>query len=139
MADGGGGGLSHVRRSTLRCSPACNPRWLLRLGGSYDLEGAVDAVLRTPRTVLRRDLTALAASTRRARPLPSEARALADGEPSALRRLGGYHRCDTYTLSNWVGTGSHRNSQTGGVTANFYVGPQELLTPHRCSTFASRQ
>ncbi|MFI6437296.1 ArsR/SmtB family transcription factor [Streptomyces sp. NPDC050759] len=66
------------------------------LGDSYDLEGAVDAVLRTPRTVLRRDLTTLAASPRRARPLPSEARALADGEPSALRRLGaalrGYHR-----------------------------------------------
>ncbi|MET9786645.1 ArsR/SmtB family transcription factor [Streptomyces canus] len=66
------------------------------LGGSYDLEGAVDAVLRTPRTVLRRDLTTLAASPRRARPLPSEARALADGEPSVLRRLGaalrGYHR-----------------------------------------------
>lgn len=67
------------------------------LGGPYYLEGAVDAVLRTPRTGLRRDLTALAASPRRARPLPSEARALADGEPSALRRLGaalrGYHRC----------------------------------------------
>ncbi|MET8079661.1 helix-turn-helix domain-containing protein [Streptomyces sp. NPDC005303] len=67
------------------------------LGGSHDLEGAVDTVLRTPRTALRRDLTALAASPRRTRPLPSEVRALADGEPSALRHLGaalrGYHRC----------------------------------------------
>ncbi|MEV1026471.1 transcriptional regulator [Streptomyces sp. NPDC050264] len=66
------------------------------LGGSYDLEGAVDTVLRTPRTVLRRDLTELAASPRRTRPLFSEARALADGEPSMLRSLGaalrGYHR-----------------------------------------------
>lgn len=66
------------------------------LDGRYDLEDAVDTVLRTPRTALRRDLTAFAASPRRTRPLPSEARALADGEPPALRRLGaalhGYHR-----------------------------------------------
>ncbi|NEB00302.1 helix-turn-helix domain-containing protein [Streptomyces sp. SID13726] len=66
------------------------------LDGSYDLESAVDTVLRTPRTALRRDLTALAASPRRTRPMPGEARALADGEPPALRRLGaalhGYHR-----------------------------------------------
>ncbi|MFF7543942.1 hypothetical protein ACFZCU_09925 [Streptomyces canus] len=31
-----------------------------------------------------------------------------------------FYYCDTYTLSNWVGTGSYRNSQTGGVTARFY-------------------
>ncbi|WP_433919159.1 hypothetical protein OIE50_26445 [Streptomyces canus] len=31
-----------------------------------------------------------------------------------------FYYCDTYTLSNWVGTGSYRNSQTGGVTAHFY-------------------
>ncbi|MEU6352822.1 helix-turn-helix domain-containing protein [Streptomyces sp. NPDC047072] len=60
------------------------------------LENAVDAVLRTPRATLRRDLARLAASPRRTRPLPAEARALADGEPAALHRLGaalrGYHR-----------------------------------------------
>ncbi|MFI8069494.1 hypothetical protein ACIF85_12020 [Streptomyces sp. NPDC086033] len=31
-----------------------------------------------------------------------------------------FYYCDTYTLSNWIGTGSYRNSQTGGVTAHFY-------------------
>ncbi|MFF0012673.1 ArsR/SmtB family transcription factor [Streptomyces sp. NPDC005374] len=66
------------------------------LGGSHDLERAVDTVLRTRRTALHRDLSTLAASPRRSRPLPSEARALADGEPPALRRLGaalhGYHQ-----------------------------------------------
>lgn len=31
-----------------------------------------------------------------------------------------FYYCGTYTLSNWVGTGSYRNSQTGGVTARFY-------------------
>ncbi|SCK34899.1 hypothetical protein [Streptomyces sp. WMMB 322] len=28
--------------------------------------------------------------------------------------------CDTYALSNFVGTGSYRNSQTGGAVAHFY-------------------
>ncbi|GAA3822515.1 helix-turn-helix transcriptional regulator [Streptomyces phyllanthi] len=67
------------------------------LGGTTDLESAVDVVLRTPRTALRRDLTLLAASPQRPRlPLPTQARALADGAPEELRRLGaalhGYHR-----------------------------------------------
>ncbi|MFI1353347.1 ArsR/SmtB family transcription factor [Streptomyces sp. NPDC020898] len=62
-----------------------------------DLERAVDAVLTTPRTTLRRDLTRLAASPcRPRRPLPAGVRALAEGEPAALRRLGAglhtYHR-----------------------------------------------
>lgn len=67
------------------------------LGGSGGgLEGAVDTVLRTPRAVLRRDLTRFAASPRRSRTLSSGIRAVAEGEREALARLGGtlhdYHR-----------------------------------------------
>ncbi|MFF4899255.1 ArsR/SmtB family transcription factor [Streptomyces sp. NPDC001068] len=64
-------------------------------GGHDDLTTALDTVLRAPRTALRDDLTLLAASPYRRRPLPDLARALADGDPGALRRLGaalhGYH------------------------------------------------
>jgi hypothetical protein len=31
-----------------------------------------------------------------------------------------FYYCDTYTLSNWSGTGGYRNAQTGGATAHFY-------------------
>ena len=66
------------------------------LGGRADLASAVDTVLATPRAGLRTDLARLAASRHRHRPLPDEARALADGDLDALRRLGaalqGFHR-----------------------------------------------
>ncbi|MEV2191964.1 helix-turn-helix domain-containing protein [Streptomyces phaeochromogenes] len=66
------------------------------LGGSLGLESAVDTVLGTPRAGLRGDLATLAASRARPRPLPAEARALAEGTLDALQRLGaalhGYHR-----------------------------------------------
>ncbi|MET9800472.1 helix-turn-helix domain-containing protein [Streptomyces sp. NPDC006368] len=67
------------------------------LGGATDLEFAVDTVLRTPRTVLRGDITLLATSPQRPRlPLPAEVQSLADGAPEELRRLGmtlyDYHR-----------------------------------------------
>jgi len=66
------------------------------LGGSHDLESAVDTVLRTPRANLRGDLTRLTASPQRSRPLPPGIRALAEGDPETLRRLGAalllYHR-----------------------------------------------
>ncbi|MET9832155.1 transcriptional regulator [Streptomyces sp. NPDC006385] len=67
--------------------------------GSSDLAGAIDAVLGTPRARLRRDLARLADSPVRPHPhaLPPGARALADGDPEALRGLGAalrtYHRC----------------------------------------------
>ncbi|WP_406438172.1 helix-turn-helix domain-containing protein [Streptomyces sp. NBC_00631] len=65
-------------------------------GTGRELAAALDTVLGTPRTALRRDLTLLAASPQRRRPLPDLARSLADGEPEALRRLGtalhGHHR-----------------------------------------------
>ncbi|MFD5079918.1 hypothetical protein [Streptomyces sp. NPDC058371] len=35
--------------------------------------------------------------------------------------------CDTYTLSNWSGSGSYRNSQTGGATAQFFGQSGNLL------------
>lgn len=47
--------------------------------------------------------------------------------------------CDTYALSGFVGTGSYRNSQTGGAVAHFYgktgnhllsVGPGEGSTSY---------
>ncbi|MFI7408396.1 ArsR/SmtB family transcription factor [Streptomyces sp. NPDC049627] len=66
------------------------------LRGSFDLAHAVDTVLGTPRIRLRGDLARLAASPVRPRPLPPRTRALADGEPAALRGLGAvlhaYHR-----------------------------------------------
>ncbi|MGW0705454.1 ArsR/SmtB family transcription factor [Streptomyces sp. NPDC002643] len=66
------------------------------LDGAQDLGSAVDTVLSTPRSLLRGDLTRLATSQGRSRPLPAGHRALADGEPEALRRLGralhAYHR-----------------------------------------------
>ncbi|MGI5195665.1 ArsR/SmtB family transcription factor [Streptomyces sp. CA-288835] len=67
------------------------------LAGATDLDFAVDTVLRTPRSALSADLALLAASPRRSRsPLPTEVRALADGAPEDLRRLGtalhDYHR-----------------------------------------------
>ncbi|GHF69035.1 transcriptional regulator [Streptomyces griseus] len=66
------------------------------LRGDLDLPHAVDTVLGTTRTVLRGDLRRLAAARPRSRPLPAETRALADGRPQDLRRLGeallGYHR-----------------------------------------------
>jgi DNA-binding transcriptional ArsR family regulator len=66
------------------------------LGGSFDLHGAVDTVLRTPRAVLRSDLTTLATSQRQSGPVPAGMRALAGGDPESLRRLGTvlhrYHR-----------------------------------------------
>ncbi|WP_407564695.1 ArsR/SmtB family transcription factor [Streptomyces sp. 184] len=57
------------------------------LDGPADLDRALAAVLGTPRSVLRRDLARLAASRGGLRPLPVEVRALAAGEPAALRRL----------------------------------------------------
>ncbi|MFI6274911.1 ArsR/SmtB family transcription factor [Streptomyces sp. NPDC050988] len=66
------------------------------LGGSPGLESAVDTVLGTPRSDLRGDLARLVAPPARPRPLPAEARALAEGTLEALQRLGaalhGYHR-----------------------------------------------
>ncbi|MDQ1023341.1 DNA-binding transcriptional ArsR family regulator [Streptomyces umbrinus] len=66
------------------------------LGGSLGLESAVDTVLGTPRADLRGDLARLVASPARPRPLPAEARALAEGTLEAVQRLGaalhGYHR-----------------------------------------------
>ncbi|MFD9906255.1 ArsR/SmtB family transcription factor [Streptomyces sp. NPDC059063] len=66
------------------------------LGGRLDLESAVDTVLSTPRSALHSDLTRLAGSRGRAQPLPDEIRALAEGDPVALRRLSAalhaYHR-----------------------------------------------
>ncbi|MGW2380764.1 ArsR/SmtB family transcription factor [Streptomyces sp. NPDC001658] len=65
-------------------------------GAEAGLEGAVDTVLSTPRTVLRRDLTRFAASPRRSRAPLSGIGALAEGEREALSRLGtalhDYHR-----------------------------------------------
>jgi DNA-binding transcriptional ArsR family regulator len=66
------------------------------LRGAFDLGSAVDTVLGTPLARLRGDLTRLAASPVRGHPLPPGTRALADGEPEALRGLGAtlhdYHR-----------------------------------------------
>ncbi|MFJ8537138.1 ArsR/SmtB family transcription factor [Streptomyces sp. NPDC093591] len=66
------------------------------LRGSFDLAHAVDTVLGTPRARLRGDLARLAASPVWPHPLPPGTRALADGEPEALRGLGAvlhaYHR-----------------------------------------------
>lgn len=56
--------------------------------GCSGLESAVDTVLSTSRTVLRDDMSRLALSPGRLQPLPAEARALAEAEPAALRRLG---------------------------------------------------
>ncbi len=65
-------------------------------GNGRELAAALDTVLGTSHTALRRDLVLLAASPHRRRPLPDLARSLADGEPEALRRLGtalhGHHR-----------------------------------------------
>jgi DNA-binding transcriptional ArsR family regulator len=52
--------------------------------GAYDLDSAIDGVLSTPRSVVRADLTALAAERRP----PAWAPALADGCLDVLRRLG---------------------------------------------------
>ncbi|MFJ5259873.1 hypothetical protein ACIQAC_05290 [Streptomyces sp. NPDC088387] len=38
-----------------------------------------------------------------------------------------YH-CESYALSNFVGTGGYRNSQTGGATGRFYGQSGNLLT-----------
>jgi hypothetical protein len=46
------------------------------------------SVLGTPRPALRGDLARLAASPFRRRPLPEGVRALADGDPEVLGRLG---------------------------------------------------
>ncbi|MFF4633975.1 ArsR/SmtB family transcription factor [Streptomyces griseorubiginosus] len=63
--------------------------------GGRELAAGLDTVLGTSTAVLRRDLTLLAASPHRRRPLPDRARSLADGESEALRQLGsalhGYH------------------------------------------------
>ncbi|MFJ5259874.1 ArsR/SmtB family transcription factor [Streptomyces sp. NPDC088387] len=57
--------------------------------GAVGIEGAVDTVLATPRATLRADLTLLAESPlRRPRPTTAGFRALAEGEPHALHRLG---------------------------------------------------
>lgn len=74
-----------------------SPDFLTPGPGGPELESAVDTVLSTPRAVLRGDLAVLADSpSRRRRPLPAAVRALAGGEPEALRRLGSalhaYHR-----------------------------------------------
>ncbi|MBQ0853862.1 winged helix-turn-helix transcriptional regulator [Streptomyces sp. BH-SS-21] len=68
------------------------------LGGHYDLASAIDTVLSTPRTDLRRDMTRLAASRRRPvrRPAYTHAHGLAEGDTETLRQLGAalqaYHR-----------------------------------------------
>ncbi|MDH6217673.1 hypothetical protein [Streptomyces pseudovenezuelae] len=36
--------------------------------------------------------------------------------------------CDTYALSNFVGTGSYHNAQTGGAVAQFYGKTGNLIT-----------
>ncbi|EDY47810.1 conserved hypothetical protein [Streptomyces clavuligerus] len=53
--------------------------------GSFDLESRLDTVLSVPRAWLRADMSRLAAGS--GVPLPAWGRALADGEPGALRRL----------------------------------------------------
>ncbi|MER5360601.1 transcriptional regulator [Streptomyces sp. NPDC002785] len=58
------------------------------LGGTFDLDHAVETVLGTPRSTLHDNLAALAMTRSRARPLPSVYRSLADGSPEALSRLG---------------------------------------------------
>ncbi|MET8977341.1 helix-turn-helix domain-containing protein [Streptomyces sp. NPDC004539] len=57
------------------------------LRGHDELEGGVDTVLATPRPVLHRDLGRLAASRRGSPSVPSEIRALADGDLTTLHRL----------------------------------------------------
>ncbi|WP_416981300.1 ArsR/SmtB family transcription factor [Streptomyces sp. T028] len=82
-------GRAHVLLAALLPPRGYSPDFLTPdLRGSFDLAGAVDTVLATPRTRLRGDLTRLAASTHRRHPLPPVTRALAEGEPAALRRLG---------------------------------------------------
>ncbi|MFJ6084277.1 hypothetical protein ACIQI8_23030 [Streptomyces sp. NPDC092369] len=39
--------------------------------------------------------------------------------------------CDTYALSNFVGTGSYHNAQTGGAVARFYGKTGNLITSVR--------
>lgn len=66
------------------------------LGGRFDLPSAVETVLGTAKTDLRKDLERLAVSRPRLRPVPSDVRALAGGDTAALGRLRaalcGYHR-----------------------------------------------
>lgn len=66
------------------------------LRGCFDLEGGVDMVLSTPRSLLRRDLARLTASRDRPWPVPTEIRALAEADLTALHRLRSallaYHR-----------------------------------------------
>ncbi|MFI9462127.1 ArsR/SmtB family transcription factor [Streptomyces xiamenensis] len=65
-------------------------------GSCSEPASAIDRVLATPRRRLHRDLVRLAASPLRRRPLPHQARTLAEGDPEALRLLGAelhaYHR-----------------------------------------------
>ncbi|MDQ1047233.1 helix-turn-helix transcriptional regulator [Streptomyces sp. V4I2] len=104
------------------------------LGGSFDLDSAVDLVLRTPRTNLRGDLTRLAASPERLHPLPTGTRALAEGDPESLRRLGAalqlYHR---HALAPFwprirAQVDADRVARTRAVLAN---GTEGLLTGFR--------
>jgi hypothetical protein len=60
------------------------PDFLTPAAGSTDLRTGLEAVLRTPRLVLRRDLERFGRSRR----LPSWTQALAAGEPEILKRLG---------------------------------------------------
>ncbi|WP_151480798.1 winged helix-turn-helix domain-containing protein [Streptomyces albicerus] len=95
------------RQVRLGLPPACAPLAVLLpprgyspdfltpdLRGVFDLESALDTVLSTSRDRLRTDMSKLAAE--RPGPFPAGARALAEGESGALRRLGtalrAYHR-----------------------------------------------
>ncbi|MBB6171277.1 DNA-binding transcriptional ArsR family regulator [Nocardiopsis mwathae] len=60
------------------------PDFLTPSGGPADLESRIDTVLGTPRRRLRTEMARLAADHR----LPGWARAVADGEPDALHRIG---------------------------------------------------
>ncbi|GLX47623.1 transcriptional regulator [Streptomyces hygroscopicus subsp. hygroscopicus] len=78
--------LGAAARRILRLAPPTgySPDFLTPAAGESGLESGVAALLATPRHRLRHDLTELA---RTGPPLPSWARALADGEREAVRQL----------------------------------------------------
>ncbi|PSM41048.1 transcriptional regulator [Streptomyces dioscori] len=82
-------GRAHSLLAALLPTRGYSPDFLTPdLRGSSGLASAVETVLGTPRLRLRRDLALLAASAHRPHPMPPLTRGLAEGEPTALRRLG---------------------------------------------------